>query len=335
MTGRAFVTGCAGFLGSHFVRTLTLEGRAVLGYDALTYAGDMARLRDTLSGPDFEFVRGDVVVREAVRAAMGRAAPDTVVHFAAESHVTRGERDADRFDRTNILGTRVVLEESARAGVTRFVHVSTDEVYGPILSGAFGEDDKQPGPGLATSAYARSKAIADDLARAFAGTMEVVVVRPTNCFGPWQHPEKALPRWITSALLGAAMPVWGDGRQVRQWLYAKDLAGAIELIVDAPDPEPVYNVGPRHEPEIPNVDLARWVAAFLGLPMETVVLTAYDRPDHDRRYAVDPTRIEALGWKPGDVRLNFERTVDWYRRHRAWWVPLRGEAESIYRDRTA
>ena len=335
MTGRVFVTGCAGFLGSHFVRALTLEGRAILGYDALTYAGDMARLRDSLGGPGFEFARGDIVARDAVRAAVRRAAPDTVVHFAAESHVTRGETDADRFDRTNVLGTRVVLEESARADVTRFVHVSTDEVYGPIVSGAFEEDDKQPGPGLATSAYARSKAMADDLARSFAGKMEVVVVRPTNCFGPWQHPEKALPRWITSALLGEPVPVWGDGRQIRQWLFAMDLAAAIELIVDAADPDPVYNVGPRHAPEITNLDLARWVASDLGQPAETVVLTTYDRPDHDRRYAVDPTRIEGLGWNPGDVWLNFERTVDWYRRHRAWWVPLRAEAESIYRDRPA
>jgi dTDP-glucose 4,6-dehydratase len=293
----------------------------------------VARLRDVTAG--FDLVHGDVADRSEVRSALGRSMPEVVVHFAAESHVTRGETAAGRFQRTNVCGTRVVLEESARIGVRRFVHVSTDEVYGPIPDGVFREEDKRPGTGLATSAYARSKALADDLATAFEGSMEVVVVRPTNCFGPWQHPEKALPRWIASALLGEPLPVWGDGHQVRQWLYAEDLADAIRLLVDAPTPDSVYNVGPRHEPEILNLELARWVASFLGRSLDSIVLTDYDRPDHDRRYAVDPARIEALGWRPTDVWVNFEHTVDWYRGHRAWWVPLRAEAESIYRDRTA
>jgi dTDP-glucose 4,6-dehydratase len=222
-----------------------------------------------------------------------------------------------------------------RAGVRRFVHVSTDEVYGPIPYGAFHEDDKLPGSGLATSSYARSKAFADDLATAFEGSMEVVVVRPTNCFGAWQHPEKALPRWIASALVGEPLPVWGDGRQVRQWLHGEDLAGAIGLLLDTPSPHAVYNIGPRHVPEISNLQLARWVASAAGRSPDSVVLTEYDRPDHDRRYAVDPSRIEAIGWRPADVWGNFERTFDWYRRHRPWWIRLRSEAESIYRDRTA
>ena len=329
-----FVTGCGGFLGSHTVRSLIRRGWTVVGFDALTYAGDMARLHDCQETPSFRFVRGDVVDRAAVRSALQSAGPEIVVHFAAESHVTRGETNSERFERTNVLGTRVLLEESTEAGVRRFVHISTDEVYGPITSGAFREDDKPPGPGLATSAYARSKARADDLAGSYPGPMEVVVLRPTNCFGPWQHPEKALPRWITSALLDERLPVWGDGNQVRQWLYAGDLAAAVDLVIEATDPDPVYNVGPRHEPEIRNADLASWVASFLDRS-DAVVHTAYDRPDHDRRYAVDPTRIESLGWRPTGVWTNFERTVDWYRRHSAWWLPLRGEAESIYRDRTA
>jgi dTDP-glucose 4,6-dehydratase len=215
------------------------------------------------------------------------------------------------------------------------VHVSTDEVYGPSLQGVFREEDKRPGHAQATSVYAKSKAIADDIARRFSGDIEVVVVRPTNCFGPWQHPEKAFARWVTRALAGRRIPVWGDGLHVRQWLYADDLAEAIGLILDARSPEPVYNVGPRHRPEITNLDLATWLLCYLGLPEERLVLTPYDRPRHDRRYAVNPSRIEALGWRPGDAWRQFAETAEWYRRTSAWWTPLFAEAESIYVDAKA
>jgi dTDP-glucose 4,6-dehydratase len=160
----------------------------------------------------------------------------------------------------------------------------------------------------------------------------VVVVRPTNCFGPWQFPEKAFARWVARALSGASVPVWGDGLYVRQWLYARDLAGAILQLLGTPTPESVYNIGPRHDPEITNLDLARWLVRHLGLPEDRLVLTAYDRPEHDRRYAVDPSRIEALGWFPGDVWRSLESTVEWYRDNRDWWGPLIPEAESIYAD---
>jgi dTDP-glucose 4,6-dehydratase len=334
LTDRIFVTGAAGFLGSHAVRLLARTGRTVIGFDALTYAGDATRLRD-VGEASFRLKRGDVADRRAVRRALRAARPDAVVHFAAESHATRGELDADSFYRTNVDGTRVVLEESERAGAARFVHISTDEVYGPILEGSFREEDKKPRAGLATSAYARSKGLADDLVSRFTGSMSVVVARPTNCFGPWQHPEKAFARWVTSGLVGETMPVWGGGRQVRQWLYVEDLAAAIMLLVDEPEPEPVYNVGPRHDPEIHNGDLALWVLAFLGLPADRILMTRYDRPDHDVRYSVDPDRIESLGWQTSDVWESFARTADWYRRHPGWWFSHRREAESIYRDRSA
>lgn len=332
-TERILVTGGAGFLGSHLVRTLLAGGRSeVLNLDLLTYAGSPARLADLEDDPRYRFVRGDVADRNLVAGAMAELRPRTVVHFAAESHVTRSERDPERFHRTNVEGTRSMLDEAARAGVERFVHVSTDEVYGPIATGAFREEDKRPGDGQATSPYAKSKAVADDLATGRSGSMRVVVVRPTNAFGPWQFPEKAFPRWVTRGLRGEPLLVWGDGLYVRQWLFAEDLAAAIGLILEAGPGNAVYNIGPRHEPEITNLDLARWLLDHLGLPQDRLVMTEYDRPDHDRRYAIDPARIESLGWKPRDPWEAFAGTVAWYRDNEAWWAPLIGEAESIYTD---
>lgn len=334
MSGRRIlITGGAGFLGSHFVRRWLHQGYGeVLNLDLLTYAGSPGRLDDLGGDPRYRFVRADVADPDAVLRAMAEFQPELVAHFAAESHVTRSERDPDRFRSTNVDGTRVMLESAAKHDVQRFVHVSTDEVYGPILSGSFREEDKFPGDGQATSPYAKSKALADDLAREFDSDMDVVVVRPTNCFGPWQYPEKAFARWIVRALTGQPLLVWGDGLYVRQWLYAEDLADAIDRICGAATLEPVYNVGPRHEPEITNVALARWLLEHLGLPEDRLVFTEYDRPDHDRRYSVDPTRIEQLGWKPGDAWNEFARTVEWYRNNTDWWTGLMDEAESIYAD---
>jgi dTDP-glucose 4,6-dehydratase len=327
------VTGGAGFLGSHFVRRALAGGAAlVVNLDKLSYAGDVRRLDDVSADARYCFVRGDVASEPEVATIMDVYRPQVVVHYAAETHVTRSESAPELFHRTNVEGTRVVLEAAEAVGVERFVHISTDEVYGPILEGAFGEDDKPDGEGSATSPYARSKALADDLARSFARRLPVVVVRPTNAFGPHQFPEKAFPRWIVRALRGEPLPVWGDGLYVRQWLYAGDFAEAVALAATAGEPGSVYNVGPRHDPEITNIALARWLVATLGLPPDRIVMTAYDRPDHDRRYCVDATRITALGWRAGDVWEQLAATVAWYRDHAGWWEPHLAEAESIYTD---
>lgn len=330
---RIFVTGGSGFLGSHFVRHALSSGAAqVTNFDLMTYAGDARRLADVESDPRYRALTGDVAAESDVKDTLGSEQFDVVVHYAAESHVTRSEKDPDKFNRTNIDGTRVMIESALSSGVKRFVHISTDEVYGPVLQGYYAEDQKLHGEGNATSPYAKSKAIADDLALSYSDRIEMVVARPTNAFGPWQFPEKAFPRWVTRALRGEPILVWGDGLYVRQWLHAEDFASAIGLLVTDGAPGNPYNVGVAHDPEITNIDLANWLVTELALPEGSIEMTAYDRPDHDRRYAVDPTQIQALGWQPGDVMSQLASTVEWYRDNEAWWRSHVDEAESIYTD---
>jgi dTDP-glucose 4,6-dehydratase len=327
------VTGGLGFIGSELVRRAAVRGEHVTNVDAATYAGDPRRLAavqpgclDTITMDVADPGLGDVV--EEVR-------PDVLVHLAAETHVTRSEVEPDVFYRTNVEGTRVVLDAAVRAGVGVVVHVSTDEVYGSCDGAPFKEDEKQPGEGAASSAYARSKALADDLAQSYFGRAPVVVVRPTNCFGPWQHPEKAIPRWIARALSGEPLPVWGDGRQLRDWMAVEDLCEAVELLIERRVTGEVFNVAPEGSQRT-NVEVARAVARAAGRPAESVYLTAYDRPAHDRRYAIDASKLRAMGWAPTaafDERL--AATVEWYRRNREWWEPLIDDAETLYRDEKA
>jgi dTDP-glucose 4,6-dehydratase len=327
------VSGGAGFLGSHFVReALRTGGCGVVNIDSLTYAGDLRRLADLESDRAYQFVNADITRAEDVKALAGEYRPQIIVHFAAESHVTRSESKPGRFFQTNVEGTRSLLEAAISCGARRFVHISTDEVYGPILEGAFREHDKLPGTGSATSPYAQSKALADDLVRSYSDRIEVVVARPTNAFGAWQYPEKAFPRWVTRALRGESILVWGDGLYVRQWLYAEDLARAVLLLLHEGAAGETYNVGAVHDPEITNLALARWIVSHLRLDPSIVEMTGYDRPDHDRRYAVDSSKVRSLGWEPGEVWSQFAATADWYRRNASWWESLIGEAESIYVD---
>ena len=336
MKSPIFVTGGAGFLGSHFVRQCVRDGDYdVVNIDCLTYAGDRRRLQDVEGSSSYRFAEVDITSEQEIKNLIARERPRAIVHYAAESHVTRSESDPDRFYRTNVEGTRILLEAAAEAGVGRFLHVSTDEVYGSILSGAFKESDKPQGVGQAASPYSKSKALADDLALSFADRLDVVAVRPTNAFGPWQFPEKVLPRWITRALRGLPILVWGDGLYIRQWLYAEDFAAAVQLVLEKGVRGEVYNVGPIHDPEITNLDLARWLADELGTDRSNIEMTGYDRPDHDRRYAVDSSKIRQLGWRPGDVWDQLAGTVRWYRDNGLWWGTLVDEAESIYSDSSA
>ncbi len=326
---RILVTGGAGFIGTNFVYHAVKQGYDVVVLDKLTYAGG----RDNLEplGDKVKLIVGDICDPETVRKAVQGC--DWVVHFAAESHNTRSETDPDLFYRTNVDGTKVMLEESFKADVKKFLHISTDEVYGSIEDGFFKEDDKEPGDGQATSAYSKSKSLADDLAMDWgAKGHPVIVTRTTNNFGPWQFPEKALPRWITNLLSDQPIPLWAPGLQVRDWLYAPTNAEAIEFVLLHGKDGQAYNVAANNRPEITNKQAATWLCEILHIdPEKGIVMTPDPRPNHDFRYALDTTKIEALGWKPTfNPRAEFEATVKWYQEHEAWWQKRKAEAERIY-----
>jgi len=329
VSDRVLVTGGLGFIGSAFVRALAADGRRVLNVDLDTYAGDERRIAGVGDGM-VETMRLDVASPE-LAGVVREERPALVVHFAAESHVTRSEDTPEVFFHANVEGTRVVLDAAEAAGC-RVLHMSTDEVYGPCPADPFREEDKLPGEGLATSAYARSKALADDLARSYAERVDVVVARPTNCIGPWQHPEKAVPRWATRALRGERLPVWGDGEQVRDWMFVEDAVSALRLLAERGERGEVYNVGPQAE-GVPNVEIARAIARSAGQDEASVYLSHYDRPQHDRRYAVATDRIAGLGWHASrSLEAAIAETVEWYRENEAWWSPLVPDAEQLYAD---
>jgi dTDP-glucose 4,6-dehydratase len=301
-------------------------GDDVVVLDALTYAGNRANLE----GLDVELVVGDICDEVVVDRVMRDA--QAVVHFAAESHVTRSEKDPDIFHRTNVVGTVTLCEAAARHGVERFVHVSTDEVYGDANHhDPFREDEKEPGTGQATSAYAKSKALADDVAASYRDRVPLNIVRPTNNFGPRQFPEKALPRWLTRVLRNEPITLWGVGDQVRDWLFAPDNARAIDLVLRTSPAGEIYNIGANHEPEIRNRDLAHWIAGRTHDRGGRIEHQLDTREHHDFRYSVDTTKITALGWRPSpDVWASFETTYQWYADNERWWQPLIAEAERIY-----
>jgi dTDP-glucose 4,6-dehydratase len=330
MADRTLVTGGLGFIGSAYIRRLTAGGRDVLNVDLGTYAGDEARLEGAGPGK-VRTVRLDVADSELTKLTRNER-PDLIVHFAAESHVTRSERHEDLFFRSNVEGTRRLIEAAAESGAGRVVHVSTDEIYGPCAAEPFGESDKLPGEGRATSAYARSKALADDVALSFADRVGVIVVRPTNCFGPWQHPEKAVARWVTKALLGERIPVWGDGLYVRDWMFVEDACAGIDSAIARGSVGEAYNLAPEG-PQRTNLEMARLIARASGRDEDAVFLTRYDRPMHDRRYAIDASKARTLGWRIEEgLEARLAQTVSWYRQHLDWWMPHLPEAERLYED---
>lgn len=322
---RILVTGGLGFIGSELVRHLA-DNYEIVVADALTYAADPRRL-DGLEGP-VRVERVDVAEPEFIKL-VEEVRPDVIAHLAAETHVTRSENAPAVFARTNVEGTRRALEAAKRVGAL-LLHVSTDEVYGPIDKGAFGEDDKALAGAAATSPYAKSKAIADDIAVEAMGSQEVIVARPTNCYGPWQHPEKAVARWVARALDRRPLPVWGDGSQVRDWMFVDDACSALLALIEG-SAQGVFNIGPESD-EITNLDMAGLVADAAG-GQPPVVLTAYDRPQHDRRYRVDASKLRRFGWEPRwSLSDGVARTVEWYRANQDWVHAHIAEAEELYVD---
>ncbi|HYB72667.1 MAG TPA: dTDP-glucose 4,6-dehydratase [Candidatus Sulfotelmatobacter sp.] len=331
---RYLITGGAGFIGSCFVRHILRRHRdvRVTTLDKLTYAGNRQNLADVRGDRRHRFLRGDICDAALMRKLL--TGVDVVVNFAAETHVDRSIRHGGAFVRTNVAGVVTLLEAARRAGVRRFLQVSTDEVYGSILEGTFTEGS----PLRASSPYAASKAAGDLLARAYQIThgVPVVIARCTNNFGPYQHPEKFIPRFITNALCNLPLPLFGDGLHVREWISVEDHCAALDLILHADAPEEVYNIGSGDRR--PNRDVARLILQVLGKP-EALIQPVPDRLGHDRRYAIDSSRIRALGFAP---QRSFEEalagTAAWYRSHPAWWrarlVPLGADRRRPTADRS-
>ena len=315
---RLLITGGAGFIGSNFTRhVLTTSDDQVTILDALTYAGNRANLDDLDADPRLRFVHGDICDRELVASLM--PGYDAVVHFAAESHVDRSIVAPDAFVHTNCDGTNVLCDVAGRSGIQKFVHVSTDEVYGSIDTGSFTESS----PLLPSSPYSASKAGSDLIALAHHHThgLPVVITRSSNNYGPYQYPEKIIPLFITNLLEGRTVPVYGDGLNVRDWCHVEDNCAAIDLVLRRGATGEIYNIGAGHETT--NLDLTHLVLAAMGKGPEAIEFVD-DRLGHDRRYSLDATRVRTLGWSPRrSLEEGIVQTVDWYRSHPEWWRPLR------------
>ncbi len=324
------VTGGAGFIGSNYVRLLLANSDdQVINFDLLTYAGNLANLAGLEDHPRYQFVRGDVRDRAAVKRTMAEHNINAVVHFAAESHVDRSVEGPEIFVLTNVLGTEILLEESRSAKVERFVMVSTDEVYGSLgAEGLFVETT----PLSPNSPYAASKASADLLCRAFYKTFNfpVMTTRCSNNYGPYQFPEKLIPLMIANALEDKPLPVYGDGKNIRDWLYVGDHCAAIDAVLRGGRPGAIYNIGGNNE--LTNIALVELLVDRLGKSRDLITFVK-DRPGHDQRYAIDSSLMkQELGWQPSvDFAAGLDQTVDWYLENRDWWEKIRsGDYQNYY-----
>jgi dTDP-glucose 4,6-dehydratase len=325
------ITGGAGFIGSNFVHYVLEkypDGEVVV-LDKLTYAGNLDSLRDVADDPRYSFVHGDICDSELVEGVVREHHIEAIVNFAAETHVDRSILEAGSFIQTDVYGTHVLLEAVRNFGLRRMLHVSTDEVYGSVTEGSSVETDNL----LPNSPYSASKAGGDLMCRAYHVTygVPVVITRGSNNFGPYQYPEKVIPLFITNALDNQPLPLYGDGLNVRDWLYVMDHCEAIDLMLREGRDGEVYNVGGDHE--LTNLELTEAILEKTGKP-KSLIKFVEDRPGHDRRYSLDSSKIHGLGWRPRhafDEAL--DRTVRWYAENRPWWERLKsGEYRSYYQQ---
>jgi dTDP-glucose 4,6-dehydratase len=301
-----------------------------VNFDKLTYAGNLESLEDTATNPQYHFVKGDICDRAEVEAVFAKFDIDTVIHFAAESHVDRSILGSAVFIQSNVVGTHTLLDVAKDRGVERFIHVSTDEVYGSLGSmGKFTETS----PLHPNSPYAASKASSDLLALAYHRThgLPVIVTRCSNNYGPYQFPEKLIPLMIVNALADKPLPVYGDGLNVRDWLYVEDHCSAIDAVLGKGSVGEVYNIGGNNEWK--NIDIVRLILQHLGKP-DSLIAFVKDRPGHDRRYAIDSTKIKKqLGWQPSRAfEVGMNETVAWYKQRETWWKRvMTGEYREFYK----
>lgn len=329
---RILVTGGAGFIGSNFVRYQLRKhsGCRIVNLDSLTYAGNLENLAGLENDPRHEFVHGDICDAETVGGLLARGI-DAVVNFAAESHVDRSILSASEFVRTNVSGTLNLLESCRKHKVARYVQISTDEVYGSLgASGKFTEES----PIAPNSPYAASKASADLLVRSYCKThgFPGVITRCSNNYGPYQFPEKLIPLLISNAMAGMPLPIYGDGMQVRDWIHVVDHCAAIDAALHEGRVGEVYNVGASQE--LPNLQVVRLILQLLGKD-ESLITHVQDRPGHDRRYAIDSSKIEReLGWRPAiQFDAGIRETIDWYRSNATWVEHVRSGAYLTFYDR--
>ena len=325
------VTGGAGFIGSNYAR-LVLEKHPdlrVVVYDKLTYAGNMDNLAGLAGNPRYAFVHGDIADAAAVEATIREHGVDTIVNFAAETHVDRSIKEPGGFIQTDVYGTYVLLEATRRLGLERMLHVSTDEIYGNVPEGSSRETDNF----APRSPYSASKAGGELMCFAYWETYHtpVVITRGSNNYGPYQYPEKLIPLFITNVLEGKPVPVYGDGQQVRDWIYVLDHCEGIDLVLHQGVLGEAYNIGGGNEHK--NLDITYLILDLLGASRSLITYVT-DRPGHDRRYSLDTAKLRALGWAP---RYSFEdgmrETVDWYQTHRAWWERIKsGEYARYYAE---
>ncbi|MBB6176097.1 dTDP-glucose 4,6-dehydratase [Anoxybacillus tengchongensis] len=325
------VTGGAGFIGSNFVRYMLEKypHYKVVNYDLLTYAGNLENLKDVENHPNYRFVKGDINNRQLVDYVVKTYEIDVIVNFAAESHVDRSITDPSIFVKTNVLGTQVLLDVAKENKIKKYVQISTDEVYGTLgETGYFTEET----PLAPNSPYSASKAGGDLLVRAYHETygLHVNITRCSNNYGPYHFPEKLIPLMITNALEGKELPIYGDGKNIRDWLHVKDHCAAIDLVIHKGKSGEVYNIGGHNERT--NNEIVHLIVEKLGVSKELITYVA-DRPGHDRRYAIDPTKImNELGWKP---QYTFEtgivETIQWYIENQEWWKNIKsGEYMTYY-----
>lgn len=329
---RVLVTGGAGFIGSNFIRLLlsSRENVEVINFDKLTYAGNPESLSDLADNPRHSLIQGDIAEASAVEQVFQRK-PDAIVNFAAETHVDRSIEDASPFLRTNIVGTQCLLEAARRHKLPRFVHISTDEVYGSAPTGVSFTEETHLDP---RSPYAASKAAADHFVSAYANTYGVsaVVLRCTNNYGPYQFPEKLIPLIIANAREDKPLPIYGDGLQERDWLFVEDYCRAIALVLETAASGKIYNVS-AGQPQ-PNLKIVRTILKHLGKP-ESLMKYVQDRPGHDRRYALDSSKLQQeLGWAP---QVSFDdgirRTIEWYVNNAEWLAHARSGEYLKYYER--
>jgi dTDP-glucose 4,6-dehydratase len=319
------VTGGAGFIGSNFIHYV-LERYPecqVINLDKLTYAGNLENLKDIEENPRYEFVKGDIRDKDVVADIFKKV--QGVVHFAAETHVDRSIMDAGEFVLTDVYGTFVLLEALKDSGVEFFVHVSTDEVYGSREEGFFREDD----PLNPSSPYAASKAGADRLAYSYNVTygLPIIIVRPSNNYGPYQYPEKFIPLFVTNAMEDNALPLYGKGKNVRDWLYVEDNCRAIDMVIQKGKIGEVYNIGANDE--VQNIDVAEKIVDLLGKSKDLIKFVP-DRLGHDRRYALDCKKIQKLGWSPATkFEEGLAKTVQWYQENVEWWKKIKEKSKDF------